>query len=187
MNGISIWRKAGLDGHTALSAVNPSVRETSNLLPASCWSLRSCPQCPAGKHWNRLLIFFTSYKPLIYPFKEKLCHVFVSCGPSVRRIYPRTTVCNVMPEKLTKFLLLIPMMLLPKAVLAMEILPIWFAMSNKVPKQHSLITDYCAVHRRNSVSRGPDWLKKVGKQGGMGLASCIVSIVLGRYLSPDLK
>ena len=31
-------------------------------------------------------------------------------------------------SKLTKFLLLIPMMLLPKAVLAM---------SNKVPKQHS--------------------------------------------------
>ena len=40
-------------------------------------------------------------------------------------------------SKLTKFLLLIPMMLLPKAVLADGVLPIWFAMSNKVPKQHS--------------------------------------------------
>lgn len=40
-------------------------------------------------------------------------------------------------SKLTKFLLLIPMMLLPKPFLPMEILPIWFAMSNKVPKQHS--------------------------------------------------
>ncbi len=39
-------------------------------------------------------------------------------------------------SKLTKFLLLIPMMLLPKAVADGD-LPIWFAMSNKVPKQHS--------------------------------------------------
>ncbi|UGJ71187.1 hypothetical protein LQQ76_26275 (plasmid) [Escherichia coli] len=40
-------------------------------------------------------------------------------------------------SKLTKYLLLIPMMLLPKAVLADGDLPIWFAMLVKVLKQHS--------------------------------------------------
>ncbi len=53
------WRKAGLDGHTALSASESVSKETSNLLPASCWSLSIVSSMPAGKHWNRLLIFFT--------------------------------------------------------------------------------------------------------------------------------
>ena len=60
-------------------------------------------------------------------------------------------------SKLTKYLLLIPMMLLPKAVLADGDLA-------------------------DMVRGGLIGLKKVGKQGGMGLAGCIVSIVIGAVL-----
>ncbi len=51
MNGISIWRKAGLDGHTALSASESVSKGNVNLLPASCWSLSIVSSMPC---WQAL-------------------------------------------------------------------------------------------------------------------------------------
>lgn len=81
-------------------------------------------------------------------------------------------------SKLTKFLLLIPMMLLPKAVLADMVRNV--EQGAKTAQSSSLtIAQFIGVIL---FLGGLIGLKKVGKQGGMGLASCIVSIVIGAVL-----
>ena len=79
-------------------------------------------------------------------------------------------------SKLTKFLLLIPMMLLPKAVLADGDLADMVRNVEQGAKtaQSSSLTIAQFI--------GVIGLKKVGKQGGMGLAGCILSIVIGALL-----
>lgn len=72
-------------------------------------------------------------------------------------------------SKLTKFLLLIPMMLLPKAVLADgDLADMVRNVEQGLKNSTVIITDYCAVHRRNSVSRGPDWAEKSWETRGDG-------------------
>ncbi|EHF7175056.1 IncI1-type conjugal transfer protein TraR [Salmonella enterica] len=86
-------------------------------------------------------------------------------------------------SKLTKFLLLIPMMLLPKAVLADGDLADMVRnveQGAKTAQSSSLtIAQFIGVIL---FLGGLIGLKKVGKQGGMGLAGCIVSIVIGALL-----
>ena len=86
-------------------------------------------------------------------------------------------------SKLTKFLLLIPMMLLPKAVLADGDLAdmVRHASDGADAAEDSFLR----IGRFVGVILflgGLIGLKKVGKQGGMGLAGCIVSIVIGAVL-----
>ena len=88
--------------------------------------------------------------------------------------------CN---NKLTKLLLLIPMMLLPKAVLADGDLAdmVRHASDGADAAEDSFLR----IGRFVGVILflgGLIGLKKVGKQGGMGLAGCIVSIVIGAVL-----
>ncbi|CSW48147.1 IncI1-type conjugal transfer protein TraR [Shigella sonnei] len=81
-------------------------------------------------------------------------------------------------SKLTKFLLLIPMMLLPKAVLADMVRNV--EQGAKTAQSSSLtIAQFIGVIL---FLGGLIGLKKVGKQGGMGLAGCILSIVIGALL-----
>ena len=86
-------------------------------------------------------------------------------------------------SKLTKFLLLIPMMLLPKAVLADgDLADIFRHASDGADDAEG---SFVRIGRFIGVVLflgGLIGLKKVGKQGGMGLAGCILSIVLGVLL-----
>nr|AYU69058.1 hypothetical protein D0368_00306 [Escherichia coli] len=92
-------------------------------------------------------------------------------------------------SKLTKFLLLIPMMLLPKAVLADGDLADMVRnveQGAKTAQSSSLtIAQFIGVI---AFLGGLIGLKKVGKQGGDGdwLVAFYLSS-LGRYLPPDLK
>ena len=86
-------------------------------------------------------------------------------------------------SKLTKFLLLIPMMLLPKAVLAAGD----FADRGRSAEPGAKTAQSPSLTIAQNIGvilflGGLIGLKKVGKQGGMGLASCIVSIVIGAVL-----
>ena len=86
-------------------------------------------------------------------------------------------------SKLTKFLLLIPMMLLPKAVLADGDLADIFRHASD--GADDAVGSFVRMRRFIGVVLllgGLIGLKKVGKQGGMGLAGCILSIVLGVLL-----
>ncbi len=144
-----------------------------------CWQLESSSD------------FFSpsSYKPLIYPFKEKLCHVFsvVAARLYAAFIHAQLFVMSCR-SKLTKYLLLIPMMLLPKAVLADGDLADMVRNVGEGAKNSTVIINhYCAVHRRNSVSRGLIGLKKLGNKGGWDWLVALYLSSLGRYLSPDLK
>lgn len=90
-------------------------------------------------------------------------------------------------SKLTKFLLLIPMMLLPKAVLADGDLADMVRnveQGAKTAQSSSLtIAQFIGV----ICFSGPDWPEKVGKQGGWDWLVALYLSSLGRYLSPDLK
>ncbi|WP_164994193.1 IncI1-type conjugal transfer protein TraR [Escherichia coli] len=85
-------------------------------------------------------------------------------------------------SKLTKFLLLIPMMLLPKAVLADGDLADMVRNVEQGAKTQSSSLTIAQFIGVILFLGGLIGLKKVGKQGGMGLASCIVSIVIGAVL-----
>ncbi len=91
-------------------------------------------------------------------------------------------------SKLTKFLLLIPMMLLPKAVLADGDLADMVRnveQGAKTAQSSSLtIAQFIGVIL---FLGGLIGLKKVGKQGGMDWLVALYLSSLGRYLSPDLK
>ncbi len=92
-------------------------------------------------------------------------------------------------SKLTKFLLLIPMMLLPKAVLADGDLADMVRnveQGAKTAQSSSLtIAQFIGVI---AFLGGPDWAeKKLGNKGGWDWLVAFYLSSLGRYLPPDLK